>query len=106
MYRNKDNRPSVVNGQRISHGHAVRDEAKRLRLVEIFNKIDPVVETPVAATPEDKPTEKQNITFEYTDVYACSEVKSSEGGLKLRFTRVSSGAGGDSQSTLKQKQQW
>ena len=105
MYRNKDNRPSVINGQRISHGHTVRDEAKRLRLVELFNKIDPEVESPVAATTEDKPTEKQSIADEYTDVYACSEVKSPQGGLKLRFTRVSSGTVSDSQSTPKQKQQ-
>ena len=44
---------------------------------------------------------KQNI--EYTDIYAC--VKSPAGGLKLCFTRVSSGAGGDSHSSRKSKRQ-
>ena len=196
MYRNRDNRLSVVNGQRISHGHTVRDDAKRLRLAGILNKSKTVVKSTAAAAPVDRTTEKKNkaclkklglgkynispnatkaandiararkdalksvdgndaimlkrkrsfdtlngnndnnknnnnnnnmhsmkettihleakrrkielkqyIAVGHTDVYACSEVKSPEGGLKLLFTRVSSGAGGDSQSTLKQKQQ-
>ena len=46
---------------------------------------------------------KQDIDIEHTDVYAC--VKSPAGGLKLRFTGVSSGAGGDSQSSRKRKRQ-
>ena len=193
MYRNHDNRPSVVNGIRISHGPTVRDDAQRLRLAGILNKMKcPVVKSAEASVPKDKPTEKkyrhclnklglakyntspnateaannirarkdalksassgdgsdviavkrkrsfdnnlnnnnnnnthgkettlhleakrqkiepaslkQDIDVEYTEyVYAC--VKSPAGGLKLHFTRVSSGAGGDSQSSRKRKRQ-
>ena len=200
MYRNRDNRLSVVNGQRISHGHTVRDDAKRLRLVGILNKSKTVVKSTAAAAPVDRTTEKKNkaclkklglgkynispnatkaandiararkdalklvghedgndaimlkrkrsfdtlngnndnnknnnnnnnmhsmkettihleakrrkielkqyiATVGHTDVYACSEVKSPEGRLKLRFTKVSSGTGGDNQSSRKRKQQ-
>ena len=189
MYRNHDNRLSVVNGQRISHGHTGRDDAKRLQLAGILSKMNPVVKRATTLAPEDKPTErkyrqclnklgltkyntspnatkaankicarkdasgddgndvivvkrkrsfdnnlndnnnlnnnmhgkettlhleakrqkiesaslKQDIDVEHTDVYAC--VKSPAGGLKLRFTGVSSGAGGDSQSSRKRKRQ-
>ena len=196
MYRNRDNRLSVVNGQRISHGHTVRDDAKRLRLAGILNKSKTVVKSTAAAAPLDRTTEKKNkaclkklglgkynispnatkaandiararkdalksvdgndaimlkrkrsfdtlngnndnnknnnnnnnmhsmkettihleakrrkielkqyIAVGHTDVYACSEVKSPEGRLKLRFTKVSSGTGGDNQSSRKRKQQ-
>ena len=196
MYRNRDNRLSVVNGQRISHGHTVRDDAKRLRLAGILNKSKTVVKSTAAAAPVDRTTEKKNkaclkklglgkynispnatkaaneiararkdalkpvdgndaimlkrkrsfdtlngnndnnknnnnnnnmhsmkettihleakrrkielkqyIAVGHTDVYACSEVKSPEGRLKLRFTKVSSGTGGDNQSSRKRKQQ-
>ena len=201
MYRNRDNRLSVVNGQRISHGHTVRDDAKRLRLVGILNKSKTVVKSTAAAAPVDRTTEKKNkaclkklrlgkynispnatkaandiararkdalksvdgndaimlkrkrsfdtlngnndnnknnnknnnnnnnmhsmkettihleakrrkielkqyiATVGHTDVYACSEVKSPEGRLKLRFTKVSSGTGGDNQLSHKRKRQ-
>ena len=196
MYRNRDNRLSVVNGQRISHGHTVRDDAKRLRLVGILNKSKTVVKSTAAAAPVDRTTEKKNkaclkklglgkynispnatkaandiararkdalksvngndaimlkrkrsfdtlngnndnnknnnnnnnmhsmkettihleakrrkielkqyIAVGHTDVYACSEVKSPEGRLKLRFTKVSSGTGGDNQLSRKRKRQ-
>ena len=196
MYRNRDNRLSVVNGQRISHGHTVRDDAKRLRLAGILNKSKTVVKSTAAAAPVDRTTEKKNkaclkklglgkynispnatkaandiararkdalksvdgndaimlkrkrsfdtlngnndnnknnnnnnnmhsmkettihleakrrkielkqyIAVGHTDVYACSEVKSPEGRLKLRFTKVSSGTGGDNQLSRKRKRQ-
>ena len=205
MYRNRDNRLSVVNGQRISHGHTVRDDAKRLRLVGTLNKSKTVVKSTAAAAPVDRTTEKKNkaclkklglgkynispnatkaaneiararkdalksvghadgndaimlkrrrsfdtlngnndnnniiiinnnnnnnnnmhsmkettihleakrrkielkqyIAVGRTDVYACSEVKSPEGRLKLRFTKVSSGTGGDNQLSRKRKRQ-
>ena len=175
MYRNHDNRLSVVNGQRIAHGHTVRDDAKRLRLAGILKRMNLVVKPATALASEDKPIERKyrqcynklrlakyntspNATkaannirarkdasgddgsdvivvkrkrsfdnslnnnnlnnnmhgkettlhleakrqriepaslkqdIEYTDVYAC--VKSPADGLKLRFTKVSSGAGG------------
>lgn len=45
MYRNHG-QPSVVNGQRISYGNVIRDQAKQTRLAGIIERITPLVESP------------------------------------------------------------
>ena len=44
MYRNHG-QPSVVNGQRISYGNVIRDQAKQTRLAGIIERITPLVES-------------------------------------------------------------